>query len=162
MSTPTKHSATVTTPTATQILVTRRFAAPKHLVFRTYTEPDLVRRWWAGERGEMTACEIDLRVGGSWRYAMTANGGVEVAFRGEYREIEPSDRIVHTEIFEAMPGEPSTVTVDFTATEDGTLLTMLCEYAGEATRDAVIESGMEGGMQEGMDALERVAIALEA
>ena len=162
MSTPTKHSATVTTPTATQILITRRFAAPKHLVVRTHTEPDLVRRWWAGERGEMTVCEIDLRVGGSWRYAMTANGGFEVAFSGEYREIEPHDRIVRTEIFEAMPGESSTVTVELTATEGGTILTMLSEYASEATRDAVIGSGMEGGMQEGMDALERVAIELGA
>ena len=72
-------SAVVTLPTDTEILITREFDAPKHLVYKAYTTPDLVRRWWAGKRGEVTSCEIDLRVGGKWRYVMNAQGGFEVS-----------------------------------------------------------------------------------
>ena len=78
-------SAVVTLPTDTEILITREFDAPKHLVYRAYTEPDLVSRWWPGKRGEMTLCEIDLRVGGSYRYVMNATGGFEVGFHGTTR-----------------------------------------------------------------------------
>src|ERR671933_24812 len=77
-----------------QILITREFDAPKHLVYRALTTPELVRRWWAGRRGEVTSIEIDLRVGGGWRYVMVAHDGGEVAFHGEFREIVPEERIV--------------------------------------------------------------------
>jgi uncharacterized protein YndB with AHSA1/START domain len=78
--------ATVALPTNTQILITRAFEAPKHLVYRAFTEPELIERWWSGERGKVTSVEVDLRVGGTWRYVMTANEGFEVAFHGTYRE----------------------------------------------------------------------------
>src|SRR5688500_14451345 len=78
--------AKVTLPTDTQILITREFDAPKHLIYKAWTTPELVKRWWAGERGEVTLAEIDLRVGGTWRYVMVANQGFEVGFHGEYRE----------------------------------------------------------------------------
>src|SRR5215204_6163257 len=81
-----RGSAVVTLPTETEILITREFDAPKHLVYRAYTEPELVSRWWPGKRGEMTLCEIDLRVGGTYRYVMIAQGGFEVAFHGTYQE----------------------------------------------------------------------------
>src|SRR6476619_1440456 len=90
-------TATVTLPTDTQILIVREFDAPKHLVYRAWTTPELVRRWWSAGRGEVTTCEIDLRVGGAWRYVMLAHGEFEVAFHGEYREIVPDERIVTTE-----------------------------------------------------------------
>src|SRR5258708_4640789 len=77
----------VTLPTDTQILITREFDAPRHLVYQAWTTPELIRRWWAGEQGEVTSVEVDLRVGGTWRYVMIANGGFEVAFHGEYQEI---------------------------------------------------------------------------
>ena len=110
----TTNSAKVTLPTDEQILIEREFDAPRELVFRAYTEPELVRRWWPGKRGEMSVAEIDLRVGGAWRYVMIAEGGFEVAFHGEFREIVPSERIVHTEVYEgAPPGTgPALVTVD--------------------------------------------------
>ena len=95
----------MTLPTDEQILITREFDAPRHLVYRAWTTPELVRRWWSGRRGEMQVAEIDLRVGGMWRYVMTAEGGFEVAFHGEYREIVENERIVTTEVFEAMPGD---------------------------------------------------------
>lgn len=154
-------SARLTLPTDEQILITREFDAPAHLVYRAYTEPELVRRWWAGERGEMTHAEIDLRVGGAWRYAMIAHGGHEVAFRGEYREIVADERIVHTEAYEGMPdAEPAVDTVTFAETDGRTTLTILMQLATRADRDAILESGMEGGMQEAMDLLEQVAVSL--
>src|SRR5580692_1450350 len=96
-------TAVVTLPTDTQILITREFDAPRHLVYKAWTTPELIARWWGGQRGEVTLVEVDLRVGGRWRYVMTANGGFEVAFHGEYREIVPDERIVCTEVFEGMP-----------------------------------------------------------
>ena len=84
------RKATVTLPNDEQILITREFDAPRHLVYKAWTTPELVRRWWSGHRGEMKVAEIDLRVGGRWRYVMVANGGFEVAFHGEYREIVPT------------------------------------------------------------------------
>ncbi|MBO0772928.1 MAG: SRPBCC domain-containing protein, partial [Actinobacteria bacterium] len=79
------RAATVTLPADDQILISREFDAPRHLVYRAWTTPELVRRWWAGNRGQVTSIEIDLRVGGRWRYAMVADDGSEVAFHGEYR-----------------------------------------------------------------------------
>ena len=76
----TTSTATVTLPTDTQILITRRFNAPRHLVYRAWTTPELIRRWWSGDRGEVTSAEVDLRVGGAWRYVMIAHGGFEAAF----------------------------------------------------------------------------------
>ena len=96
-------TAKVTLPTDEQILITREFDAPKHLVYKAWTTPELVKRWWNAKRGEMTVAEIDLRVGGTWRYVMVADGGFEVGFHGEYREIVPNERIVSTEVYEGMP-----------------------------------------------------------
>src|SRR5437667_6316632 len=116
-------TATVTLPTDEQILITREFAAPKHLVYKAWTTPELVKRWWSANRGEVTIAEIDLRVGGVWRYAMVADGGFEVAFHGEFREIVPNERIVSTEIYEEMPEAEALDTVTFTETDGRTTLT---------------------------------------
>src|SRR5580698_477440 len=99
----TSGTAVVTLPSDTEILTRREFNAPKHLVFRAWTTPELIRRWWAGDRGVVTVAEVDLRVGGAGGYATDANPGFAVAFRGEFREIVPNQRIVSTEIFEGMP-----------------------------------------------------------
>ena len=143
-------TATVTLPADDQILITREFDAPRHLVYKAYTTPELVKRWWSGERGEVTSVEIDLRVGGTWRYVMVADGGFEVAFHGEYRELVPNERIVSTEVYEGMP--------DASALD--TLMEILVQHDTKENRDAHIASGMEGGMQEAMDKLEQVAVSL--
>ena len=156
-------TATVTLPADDQILITREFAAPKHLVYKAWTTPELVRRWWTARRGEMTTCEIDLRVGGMWRYAMMADGGFEVAFHGEYREIVPNERLVSTEVYEGIPDAEENAALDtLTLAEvDGrTTLTVLVQHPTKEGRDAHIESGMEAGMQDAMDLLEQVAISL--
>jgi len=156
-------TATVTLPTDEQILITRDFDAPKHLVFKAWTTPELVKRWWHANRGEMTVCEIDLRVGGTWRYVMVADGFGEVAFHGEYREIVPNERLVSTEVYEGIPDADARAALDtLTLTEvDGrTTLTILVEHTTKEGRDAHIESGMEAGMQDAMDLLEEVAVSL--
>jgi uncharacterized protein YndB with AHSA1/START domain len=156
--------AVVTLPTDTQILIKRDFDAPPHLVYRASTEPELVKRWWSGHRGEVTSAEIDLRVGGRWRYVMSANDGSEVAFHGTYREIVPDEKIVSTELFEGAPGateDDATInTVTFEEFGGGTRLTTLIECRMREIRDAIIESGMEGGMQEAFDKLDEVASSL--
>src|SRR6266480_7817773 len=95
--------AKLTLPTDEQILITREFDAPKHLVYEAFTTPELVKRWWHANRGKVTVVEIDLRVGGKWRYVMVTDDGFEVGFHGEYLEIVPDDRIVSTEIYEGLP-----------------------------------------------------------
>ena len=157
------RSATVTLPAETQILITREFDAPKHLVYRAYTSPELIRRWWAGQRGTVTSVEVDLRVGGRWRYVMEANGGFEVAFHGDYREIVPNERIVSTEVYEGIPDADAAAAVDtvtFTEKNGRTTMTILVRHVTREHRDMHIESGMEGGMQEAMDLLEAVARSL--
>src|ERR671916_2392180 len=106
-------TAKVTLPADEQILITREFDAPKDLVYKAFTTPELVRRWWSAKRGEMTVAEIDLQVGGKWRYVMVTDGGLEVGFHGEYREIVPNERIVSTEVYEGMPaGAPAEGTLN--------------------------------------------------
>jgi uncharacterized protein YndB with AHSA1/START domain len=155
-------TALVTLPADTQILITREFDAPKRLLYKAWTTPELIKRWWSGDRGEVTIAEVDLRVGGTWRYVMVANEGFEVAFHGEYREIVPNERVVCTEVFEGVPETNGDVVCTYTFTEkDGrATLTLLVDHPNKETRDMVIDSGMEGGMQEAMDHLEQVAISL--
>ena len=154
-------TAVVTLPTDTQILITREFDAPRDLVYKAWTTPELIKRWWAGKRGEVTSVEVDLRVGGSWRYVMVASeGGFEVGFHGEYREIVPNERLVSTEVFEGFPDSEALDTLTLTETDGRTTLTVLVEHETKEHRDGHINSGMEGGMQESMDALEQVAISL--
>ncbi len=157
----TSGTAKVTLPADEQILITREFDAPKHLVYKAWTTPELVKRWWNAKRGEVTVAEIDLRVGGKWRYAMvTTEGGFEVAFHGEYREIVPNERIVSTEVYEGVPEGEARNTVTFTEADGRTTLTVLVQHTSKEARDAHINSGMETGMQEGMDLLEQIAVSL--
>jgi uncharacterized protein YndB with AHSA1/START domain len=157
--------ATVTLPTDEQILIEREFDAPKHLVYKAYTTPELVKRWWHANRGEVTLVEIDLRVGGRWRYVMTACGGPEVGFHGEYREILPDERIVSTEFYEGVPdgvSEDAATTLNtatFTETDGRTKLTILIQAKNRMTRDAIIASGMEDGLQDALQLLEQVAFS---
>jgi uncharacterized protein YndB with AHSA1/START domain len=156
-------TATVTLPTDEQILITREFDAPKHLVYKAWTTPELVKRWWSGDRGEVTIAEIDLRVGGTWRYVMVSSDDLEVGFHGEYREIVANERIVSTEVFEGIPGVSGGEALNsltFTEVDGRTTLEILVEHNDKETRDMVIETGMEAGMQEAMDHLEQVAISL--
>jgi uncharacterized protein YndB with AHSA1/START domain len=161
----TSQTATVTLPTDEQILITREFDAPKHLVYEAWTTPELVRRWWTAKRGEATVAEIDLRVGGRWRYVMVTEDGVEVGFHGEYRELVPNERIVSTEVYEGAPQgegpeEGTLNTVTFDEVDGRTRLTILVQATSKQIRDAIIDSGMEDGLQDALDLLEEVAVSL--
>src|SRR3712207_540510 len=156
-------TATVSLPSDTEILITREFDAPKHLVYKAWTTPALVRRWWNAKRGEVTVAEIDLRVGGRWRYAMVTPDGFEVAFHGEYREIVRNERIVSTEVYEvpdASDTDATLNTVTFTEVDGRTTLTILVEAPSKEIRDAIIASGMEAGLQDALDLLGDVAASL--
>ena len=154
------ETATVTLPNDDQILITREFDAPKHLVYKAWTTPDLIKRWWSGNRGKTTIAEIDLRVGGAWRCVMVTDDGFEVAFHGEYREIIANERIVSTEVYEGMPEGEALNTVTLDEADGRTTLTVLVEHASKEARDAHVNSGMEVGMQEGLDLLEQIAVSL--
>ena len=158
--------ATVTLPTDSQILITREFDAPPRLVYKAWTTPELVERYWAGRRGRMTTVEIDLREGGRWRYVMATSAGFDIAFSGEYREIVPDERLVFTESYDEGPGaepgtEPTVNVATFTELEGGrTRLELLTECHTKEVRDAIVESGMEAGAQEQLDLLDELAQSL--
>ena len=158
--------AKLTLPTDEQILIEREFDAPKHLVYEAYTTPELVKRWWHANRGEVTLVEIDLRVGGRWRYVMVMPDGTEVAFHGEYREIVRNERLVSTEVYEGLPegvSEEDAATVNtatFTEASGRTNLTLLIQAKSKVSRDAIIDSGMEDGLQDALQLLEQVTGSL--
>jgi uncharacterized protein YndB with AHSA1/START domain len=160
MATASSGTAVVTLPSDTQILITREFAAPKHLIYKAWTTPELIKRWWPANRGRMTVAEVDLRVGGGWRFVMIAEGGLEVAFHGEYRELVPNERLVSTEVFEMVPDAEAVDTLTLTEKDGRTTLTILVQHQTREHRDMHIESGMEDGLQDALDLLERTALSL--
>jgi uncharacterized protein YndB with AHSA1/START domain len=163
-----ERKAELTLPGEDRILVTREFDAPRHLVYRAWTTPELVARWWTAKRGSAVTMEIDLRVGGRWRYVMETDGGQEVAFHGEYREVVPEERLVTTEVYEGAPLPPEELeanatinTVTFAEQGGRTLVTMLTECPSPQVREMIVASGMEDGLQDALDLLEEVAGGLE-
>ena len=151
-------SATVTLPSDTEVLITRSFDAPAALVYKAYTTPDLVRRWWGFESSEWLVCEVDLRVGGQWRF-VTRDDDMEVGFHGEYKEIDAPTRLVATEVYEGIPESDDSGaldTVTFDEIDGVTTLSILVQFAKQEYRDAMLESGMESGMQISYDRLEDV------
>jgi uncharacterized protein YndB with AHSA1/START domain len=145
----------VTTPSDREIAMTRVFDAPRRLVFDAYTKPELVKRWLLGPPGwTMPVCEIDLRVGGSYRYVWHGQNGSEMGMRGIYREIVPAERIVCTESFDDpwYEGEAVGTTV-FVERGGKTTLTTTVLYASKEIRDAVLKSPMEQGVAASFDRL---------
>ena len=151
-----------TTPSDREIRLTRLFDAPRHLVFDAMTKPEHVRRWWGilDDQHSVTVCEIDLRVGGAWRFVGRGPKG-EYAFYGVYREIKPPDRLVFTEIYAPFPDGESVCTVVLTEEEGKTRFTLTAMYDSLATRDMVLQSGMEKGAALSYDRLEEVARELQ-
>ena len=159
-----KGKAVLTLPSETRIRIVREFDAPARLVYKAWTTPELIKRWWHAKRGVATIADVDLRVGGKWRWVMiTTEGGHEVAFHGEYREIVPNERLVYTEVYEGAPGDDDEGALNTVTFEDQggrcTVVTLVEAHTREL-RDAIINSGMEAGMQDALDLLEGVAISL--
>jgi uncharacterized protein YndB with AHSA1/START domain len=156
--------AQVTLPSDREVRVARSFKAPRPLVYRAYTEPDLVRRWLLGPPGwSMPVCEMDVRVGGrfQWRWRSEEKGS-EFGFSGTYREVLPTSRIVHTEAYEpgtvggGYPGPEAIVTVTFTEDSGVTTVTTLIDFGSKESRDAAVATGMTGGMEQSYQLLDRL------
>jgi uncharacterized protein YndB with AHSA1/START domain len=157
------HTFKVTTPSDREIRLTRLFDAPRALVFEAMTKPEHIQRWWGnlGDGYSVPVCEVDLRVGGKWRFDNRHPKG-EAEFYGEYREIAPPDRVVFTEIYAPFPDAGSVVTAVFTEEDGKTRLTATVEYPSAEVRDMVLKTGMEKGAATSYDRLEEVARGLAA
>lgn len=146
----------VTTPTDHEIVLTREFAAPRQLVFDAHTKPELVRRWLGPHGWQVGVCEIDLRVGGAWRYVMHGPDGAEMVLRGIYREIDAPARVVTTETnvdCYARANDEALCTLTLVEHAGGTTATNTVRYPSREVRDAVLASGMEHGVAQGYDRL---------
>jgi len=142
----------VTTPTEREIVMTRVFDAPRSLVFDALTKPELLKRWFGPRGWSLVVCEVDLKVGGTWRFVVRGPDGTDMGMRGVYRVIVPPERLVHTETFDDFPGE-SLVTTVLIERGGKTTLTATVLYPSQEIRDAVIKSGMEHGAAESHDKL---------
>lgn len=154
-------SATVTLPSDREIVITREFDAPAALVFKVWTTPELVKRWWGFETSEWLMCDIDLREGGAWRYMVRDTWG-DIGFHGEFLSIEAPHRIVSTEVFEGFPDAASVNTITFEELDGVTTMTTTILHETQEHRDGHIQSGMEGGMQVSMNRMEDLIGQLEA
>lgn len=145
----------ITTPTDTEIVLRRTLNAPRDLVWEAWTKPEHVRRWWTGcDDMTMTVCEMDLRVGGAWRYVLRSPDGEEHGFGGVYREIVPPARLVHTFIYDPFPDHGALTTVLFQEDGDRTVITETVLHQTRDARDAHLSSGMESGARQTLDRLE--------
>jgi len=151
-------SAEVTLPSDTEILIIRRFDAPAELVFDVWTTPEHVRNWWGWDTDAMSVCEIDLRVGGGYRF-VAGDGNREVAFRGVYREIDRPHRLVSTEVYEPYPESESINTLTLEEEDGVTTMTIVVAHQSKEARDGTIASGMERGLQHSLDRVDKVLIA---
>lgn len=149
-------SAVVTLPSDTEILITRQFDAPAPLVWEALTRVEHVLRWWGPEWCPLLSADIDLRVGGTWRYIARMEDGNELAWSGEYREIEAPHSITSTECFEGFPDAVSLNTMTLTETDGVTTLQTLVRHQSQEFRDGHLNSGMEGGMQQTFDRLDQL------
>jgi len=157
-------SFTVTTPSDREIRITRLFDAPRRLVFEAMSKPEHITQWWGrlGEGYSVPECEVDLRVGGTWRFVNRTPKGEMAAFYGVYREIAPPERIVFTEIFEQFPDTESVVTAVLTEEHGKTRLTATVSYPTSEIRDMVLGTGMARGAAISYDRLEEVVARLKA
>jgi uncharacterized protein YndB with AHSA1/START domain len=151
----------VTTPSDCEIRLTRLFDAPPEVVFQAMSTPEHVRQWWGclGEGYSVPVCEIDLRVGGRWRFVNRHPKG-EAAFHGEYLEVAPPGRLVFTEIFEEFPDSVSVVTTEMRAEGGKTRFVATVRYESQAVRDMVIGTGMAAGAATSYDRLEDLLATL--
>lgn len=152
--------ATITTDGA-EMVITRTFPATAELVFEAMTNPEHIRKWWGAGHGTMTTCEVDLREGGAWHFAQTAGStGDEVSFSGHYKTIDRPDRLVHTERFDNIDSPYSVIDTTYTEDAGMTTLRATITYDSPETVQAVLDSGMESGMQASYDAIDDVLLEL--
>lgn len=145
----------------TEIEITREFDAPREIVFKAMTDPALVAKWWGPRRYQTVVDTMEVRPGGKWRMRNIAADGGEHAFRGEYREIVPGERVVWTFEYEPLAGHVSVETMTLTDHDRRTLLTVRSRFASKEDRDGMLESGMESGARETYERLDEVLAELK-
>jgi len=143
----------LTLPSDLEIVMTRVFDAPRHLVFEAHTKCEHIKQWWGPREFTVASCDIDLRPGGSWRFVQHGPDGKEYAFRGEYHEIVPDERLVRTFEFEQMLGHVSLETLTLVEEDGKTILRSASLFDSVEDRDGMLESGMEDGARETWDRL---------
>lgn len=148
MTRPIQLEGTLSLPSDREILMQRVFKAPAELLFDVWTKPEHVRQWYGVRSTTVTVCEIDLRVGGAWRWVVVTPAGMEVAFSGVFTVIDRPRRIERTEIYEAMPGPGCRVIIEFDEHDGQTTLSLRMVFEDQAGRDIVLKSGMELGVRE--------------
>lgn len=161
------QEAQVSMPSDREVQVTRSFKAPRELVYRAYTEPALFRRWCGATPGwSMPVCEMDVRIGGSFRWRWRNDEGtVEFGFAGVFKEVEPGARLVHTESYDAgtlgigMGDGESLVSVQLSEAQGITTVTTLIQYGSKGARDDALASGMTDGMEQNYKLLEGVLVS---
>ena len=155
-------ASTLTLPSDREIVMHREFNAPARVVFDVWTKPEHVRKWYGVRQTTVTVCDIELRVGGSWRWVIVKPNGMEIAFSGVFLEIDPPHRLQRTEVFEAMPGAGCVVTQTFDETDGRTLHTMTMLFESKEHRDICLQSGMEKGVEECYSNIDALLAAIEA
>jgi uncharacterized protein YndB with AHSA1/START domain len=148
------NTLTVSTPSDLEIVMTRYFDAPRRLVWEASTKPEHLRHWWGPFGYQMTVCEVDLRVGGSWRFVLDKPGGEPVGFRGVYREVSAPERMVFTFVYEPFPQHEAVVTLVFTEENGRTFMHETMLHSSREARDGHLMSGMEKGAASALDQLE--------
>jgi uncharacterized protein YndB with AHSA1/START domain len=152
-------TTTITTPTEREIVSERVFDAPRERVFAVYTDPDAIPRWWGPRRMTTTVEEMDVRVGGKWRFVSRDADGTEHGFRGVYRELTPPERLVQTFEWEGLPGHVIVETATFEDLGGRTKVTITSLFHTTEERDGMLASGMEGGLTESHDRLAELLAA---
>jgi uncharacterized protein YndB with AHSA1/START domain len=149
------QASEITTPSEREIHVERIFDAPRERVFAAYTDPELISEWW-GPHGTTAIVDVmEVKNGGRWRFVVRNSDGSETAFRGTIREITPPERIVQTFEWEGMPGHVSVDTAEFEDLGDGrTKIVTTSIFHTTEERDGMLESGMEGGLNETYERLD--------
>ncbi|HEV2250030.1 MAG TPA: SRPBCC family protein [Candidatus Limnocylindria bacterium] len=155
-----RFDLSVTRVSDTELVLRREFDAPRDLVWKAMTDPTLISRWWGPRRYTTVVDTLDLRPGGKWRMRNIAADGGEHAFRGEYREIVPPERIVWTFEYEPLPGHISVETLTLTERDGRTILTVRDQFASKEDLDGMVESGMESGARESYERLDAVLVEL--
>jgi uncharacterized protein YndB with AHSA1/START domain len=156
-----KYEMTVSTPSDREIVMTRAFDAPRELVFKAYTDPTIIRPWWGWRDSTIIVDKLDLQPGGAWRFIGRQPDGNEYAFRGEYREIVPPERLVYTFEYEGMPGHILVETITFEEHDGKTTLTSVSVFDSVEDRDGMLATGMAEGAAESFDQLEEYLDSLK-
>jgi len=153
----------ITIPAGEPIITIRRyFKAPPELVYRAVTEGEFLRRWFGPRRLEVSECEVDLRVGGTWRIVHRAPDGMEFAFHGEFLELDPPRRRVGTFVYEGAPEHQAVETLVLEPVEDGTMLTSTNRHSSLEARDMHVANGMEQGIIESNERLEELLASMQS